>query len=334
MNFFNNHVKLFTTAFLLFVLLTLMVAIFPALNNQANNAPLPSAIPLSEEAVKGKALFISNGCVACHTQQVRSVEMDRIWGSRPGVAADYASNLRISTLVNTATLMGTERTGPDLTDVGNRQPSRDWHLLHLYNPRAVVPQSIMPSYAWLFQEVDRVAKSQIEINLPDRFKNASGKRVIATPDALNLIAYLQSLRQASLETANTPEFLYATTELTKKTKNMEALQGKILYATNCQSCHQSNGEGLKGAFPPLKGSKIVLDDNFELFIDIIMNGYDAREEYGVMPAIGRNMKFTTKEITALANHERNSWGNNARQISESEIEKILKSLANKTPINP
>jgi len=151
MDFFNNHTKLFTTAFFFFAVLTLFVAIIPAISNQQRNAPLPSAVPLSDDARKGKELFIANGCVACHTQQVRNVEMDSRWGRRPGIAADYASMKRMDVWRNTATLAGTERTGPDLTDVGNRQPSLDWNLVHLYNPRIVVKESMMPAYPWLFE---------------------------------------------------------------------------------------------------------------------------------------------------------------------------------------
>lgn len=150
MEFFNNHTRLFRTAFLFFAGLTLLVAILPAINNQQNNQPLPSAEPVTEEAMKGKLVFISNGCVACHTQQVRNVDMDKVWGSRPSIAADYAGIKRTDTWRNTATLMGTERTGPDLTDIGNRQPSSDWNLVHLFNPRIVVKESIMPAYPWLF----------------------------------------------------------------------------------------------------------------------------------------------------------------------------------------
>ncbi|MGV3763681.1 MAG: cytochrome-c oxidase, partial [Parapedobacter sp.] len=62
MEFFNDHRKLFTAAFLLFLVLTLFVAILPALHNQQANAPLPGHEPLSEAAEKGKSVFIANGC--------------------------------------------------------------------------------------------------------------------------------------------------------------------------------------------------------------------------------------------------------------------------------
>ena len=329
MEIFNNHKRLFTTAFLLFALLTLFVAIIPALENQSKNRPLPDAVPLTAQEQRGKAIYISNGCVACHTQQVRNVDMDKAWGDRPGIAADYAGNERISAFVNTATLMGTERTGPDLTNIGKRQPGTDWHLLHLYQPRAVVSQSIMPAYPWLFSAKANPAKNDVLVQVPAAYAGDSRTRVVATQDALDLVAYLQSLKQVSLpEAARAPEFLYSQSKNAKgndpDSKTMP--EGKSIYAANCQSCHQPNGEGLPGAFPPLKGSPIVLNDNPETLIDIIMNGYDAREEFGVMPSIGTTNNLSAAEVSALINHERTSWGNKARPVSVEEVKKIIEYL--------
>ncbi|MES2418529.1 MAG: cbb3-type cytochrome c oxidase subunit II [Bacteroidota bacterium] len=333
MEFFNNHKKLFITAFLFFAGLTLMVAVMPAINNQQNNAPLPNAVPLSEEALVGKALFISNGCVACHTQQVRNIDMDKVWGDRPSVAADYADFHRTDFLRNTATLMGTERTGPDLTNIGSRQPSQDWNLVHLFNPRTVVKESIMPAYPWLFKITKNPSRSDILVNVPAEYLNSADDKVIATPDAMALIAYLQSLKQTKLPDG-TPnlDFLYKR-ENKKAAGNAPAaeLDGKSIYAANCQSCHQANGEGLKGAFPPLKGSPVVTGDNLEMYVDIIMNGYDARAEYGVMAAVGTNMSFTEKEVAALINYERSSWGNNGKKVSPEEIKKIMDFVKLKAP---
>src|SRR4028119_782931 len=307
MEIFNNHKKLFKTAFLLFATLTLFVAIIPALQNQKNNNALPTSEPLSEAALHGKAIFIENGCVACHTQQVRNIDMDKVWGSRPGIAADYANNKRMSSFVNTATLMGTERTGPDLTNVGNRQPSLEWNLLHLYQPRAVVSKSIMPAYKWLFDVKEKPGKDDVVVSVPEEFLKGVKGKVVATKDALDLVAYLQSLKQAPLpDGKQAPEFLYKKSEKTTAKSVMRQLDGKAIYAANCQSCHQENGEGLKGAFPALKGSPVVLNDNPELLIDIIMKGYNPREEYGIMPAIGNNNNLTAEEIAAIINHERSS----------------------------
>ncbi|WP_069661007.1 cbb3-type cytochrome c oxidase subunit II [Arcticibacter eurypsychrophilus] len=331
MDFINDHKKLFLTAFALFAFLTIMVAIIPAIQNQNNNSTLPGAESLSEDALAGKAVYLSNGCVACHTQQVRNVAMDEVWGSRPSLAADYAGNKRTDFWRNTATLMGTERTGPDLTNIGNRQPSVDWHLLHLYQPRSVVAQSIMPAYPWLFETKSKLEKGDVEIKVPEGFSDSDGNKIVATKEALQLVAYLKALKQAKLYDENlAPDFLYRKepelSDASSGEKKDKALNGKALYSMQCQTCHQLNGEGLKGAFPPLKGSPVVLDDNPEKLIDIIMNGYDAREEYGVMPAVGKNGNLKPEEISAIINHERSSWGNNARKVSPEEVKKIIESL--------
>lgn len=324
MELFDNHKKLFGTATLLFVGLTILVAIMPAIRNQEQNQPLPGAEQLSAEAVKGKALFIANGCVACHTQQVRNVDMDKMWGSRPSLAADYADNHRTDIWRNTATLMGTERTGPDLTDIGNRQSSMDWNLVHLYNPRIVVKESIMPAYPWLFIIKKEPAKTDVIVNIPAEYMGRKEGKVVATKDALYLVAYLQSLKQTKLpDGTEAPAFLYKKGE--KKLPGTAGIEpdGKALYTTSCQSCHQANGEGLPGAFPPLKGSSVVISDNLEMYVDIIMNGYDARPEYGVMSAVGTNMEWTEHEVAAVINYERTAWGNAGKKVTPEEVKKIM-----------
>jgi cytochrome c oxidase cbb3-type subunit 2 len=326
MEFFNNHKTLFRTALSLFIGLTLIVAIMPAINNQENNAPLPNYEPLSPEVFLGKKSFIANGCVACHTQQVRNVAMDKIWGSRPGIAADYAGITRTDFWRNTATLMGTERTGPDLTNIGTRQPSLAWNLLHLYQPRSVTEKSIMPAYPWLFEVNTGLKEGDVEVVVPDKFRKDIKGKIVATQEALNLVAYLQSLKQPSLPDGKTPmEFLCKKEEKpTINSANKAVLpDGKLLYTQNCGACHQANGEGLKGAFPPLKGSPIVLSEDLELFVSIIMRGYDARPEYAVMNAVGTDNNLTPEEITAIINHEKTNWGNNAKTVTPEEIKKMM-----------
>ena len=324
MELFDNHKKLFGTATIFFVVLTILVAIMPAIHNQENNRPLPGTVELSPDAVKGKALFVANGCVACHTQQVRNIDMDKTWGTRPSLAADYANMHRTDIWRNTATLMGTERTGPDLTDVGNRQPSKDWNLVHLYNPRIVIKESIMPAYPWLFTTKEELSKTDVVVNVPAAFLKGQKGKVVATKDAMYLVAYLQSLKQVKLpEGTEAPAFLYKK-ENTKVIANVTAEpDGKALYTANCQSCHQANGEELPGAFPPLKGSAIVTGDNLELYVDIIMNGYDARPEFGVMSAVGANMEWTEHEVAAIINYERTNWDNNGKKVTAEEIKKIM-----------
>jgi len=331
MDLFDNHKTLFRASFLFFLGLSLIVVIFPALSVQRNNAPLPGTEPLSEAAEKGKELFIANGCVGCHTQQVRNVEVDKSWGSRPSIAADYARDHRIDLWRNTATLMGTERTGPDLTNIGSRQPLESWHLVHLFNPRIVVKESIMPAYPWLFEIKETASKGDVVISVPDEFMDGEKGKVVASSDAMYLVAYLQSLKQVELPDGRpTPAFLFPLKKPEAAGGNAPASgpDGAALYATNCQSCHQANGEGLKGAFPPLKGSPVVLDDNPEKQVDIILNGYNGRvsEGYGIMPAVGTNNNLSVEEIMAIINHERSSWGNNGKKADVPTIDKLVNSI--------
>jgi cytochrome c oxidase cbb3-type subunit 2 len=77
----------------------------------------------------------------------------------------------------------------------------------------------------------------------------------------------------------------------------------------------------------------VLDDNPELMINIIMNGYDARPNYGVMPAVGTNANLTVEEVTAIMNHEKTTWGNNAKKLSPEEVKKLVEFVKLKAPVN-
>ena len=334
MEYFNNHKKLFLTAIGLFVTLTLLVAVIPAIYNQDNNAPLPGAEQLSGDALKGKALYVANGCVGCHTQQVRNIDMDKVWGSRPSIAADYAAMHRTDFWRNTATLMGTERTGPDLTNIGERQPSIDWQLLHLYQPRSVVKQSIMPAYQWMFEYKENPSKNDKIVNVPEEYMKGRKGKIVAGPEALQLIAYLLTLKQIKLPDGKLPkEFLYKREikQVAGGGASSGELDGVALYTANCQACHQENGEGLKGAFPPLKGSKVVLDDNHDIMVDIIMNGYSGRvsEGFGPMPPIGTTNNLTAAEISAIMNHEKTSWGNNAKKVTTDEIQKLMDAVKTK-----
>jgi cytochrome c oxidase cbb3-type subunit 2 len=344
MEIYNNHRRLFGAAVILFIVLTMFAAVLPAFNAEKNDVPLPGSKPLTADELAGKAIYIREGCIACHTQQVRDVDMDKIWGSRPGIAADYARIKRTDIWRNTAMLMGSERTGPDLTNIGVRQPSQDWLLLHFYNPRAVVQQSVMPAYPWLFEVKDYAFPGDVVVHVPDEYRKGITGQIIATKEAMQLVAYLKSLKQVSLPDGKpTPIFLYgkdskesAITSSAGSTKTAAPLpDGAALYTANCSSCHQPNGEGLVGAFPALKGSKVVLDDNPETQITIIMKGYNGRvsEGYGVMPPVGTNNNLKPEEIVAIINHERTSWGNNSKQVTVEDVKKVIAGLKPAKDVN-
>lgn len=332
MEIYNNHKILYVAALSLFVGLTLFAAVIPAYEVDQTTVPLPKSQPLSNDATLGKAVFIREGCVACHSQQVRNVDMDKMWGNRPSIAADYARLTRTDIWRNTASLMGSERTGPDLTNIGSRQPSVDWNFLHLYNPRSVVSASVMPAYPWLFEEKEYPYPEDIVVNVPDEFKKGVTGKIVATADARHLVAFLQSLKQVALPDGKpVPIFLNTNAASAKAepagttSKLNTELDGKALYAQNCQACHQENGQGLVGAFPALKDSKVVADQNPEVHFTIIMNGYNGRvsEGYGVMPPVGTNNNLKPEEIAAIMNYERTSWGNKGRKVTVTEIKEMF-----------
>lgn len=84
------------------------------------------------------------------------------------------------------------RTGPDLFNVGSRLPSADWHLGHLYQPRAYVPASNMPALPFLFEHKPQVEDGDRLVSLPTGAAPEDGV-VVAKPEALDLVKYLQAL---------------------------------------------------------------------------------------------------------------------------------------------
>lgn len=90
--------------------------------------------------VAGRNIYIREGCYACHSQMIRTLrdEVERYGPYSLAVESKYDHPM----------LWGSKRTGPDLARVGGKY-SDQWHVRHMINPRDVVPQSIMPAYAWL-----------------------------------------------------------------------------------------------------------------------------------------------------------------------------------------
>jgi cbb3-type cytochrome oxidase cytochrome c subunit len=115
-------------------------------------------------------------------------DIQRGWGVRASVARDY--------LYDDVVMPGDQRVGPDLANVGARLPDRNWHLVHLYQPQANVPGSSMPSYQFLFEK-RRVGDhpSPNALKLEGALAPGAGWEIVPRPEALRLVAYLQSLKQ-------------------------------------------------------------------------------------------------------------------------------------------
>jgi cytochrome c oxidase cbb3-type subunit II len=181
-----SETRLFGGAFAMIAVATAALVALPYFQLHDVRPP-PGLHPYTSEQLRGRQEYIREGCLYCHSQQPRdrsqAPDMERGCG-RPSVAGDY--------FYDKPHLLGTMRTGPDLFNIGARQPSADWQLGHLYEPRAYAPGSIMPGFPFLFQKKPRAEAGDRVVNLPKGIGPANGV-VVAKPEALDLVSYLVSL---------------------------------------------------------------------------------------------------------------------------------------------
>jgi cytochrome c oxidase cbb3-type subunit 2 len=139
-------------------------------------------------AQQGAEIYRANGCVACHTRQVRGNAADlQRWGSRRTVGQDY--------LYDYPVLLGSQRIGPDLANIGLRPRTEEWHLLHLYQPQMLVPGSTMPPYRFLFEKrkIGRQPSPE-SLKLSGKFAPEAGYEIVPKPAARTLVAFLVNQR--------------------------------------------------------------------------------------------------------------------------------------------
>ncbi len=310
-------------ALAVYVGLVLVIAVIPAIQ-LSQIPPGPGVEPLTPLQAQGREVYVANGCSYCHTQQVRPIEADKVFG-RPSAPGDFA--------YQTPELLGSERTGPDLTNVGKTKPSDTWQYIHLYDPRAVVPESIMPNFKFLFRVVSEVPEGETAVPVPAAFAPAQGK-VIPSPEAKALVAYLLSLKQAPLpgsragntaSAAPAPAPGKAVAAAATGGYHYDANTGKSLYEAHCSACHQSGGGGIPGAFPPLKGNPAVDDPDPTLHIETVLHGAQGKTIDGVnyasvMPPFADQLN--DDEIANIINYERTSWGNDARPVTPDDVAQV------------
>jgi cytochrome c oxidase cbb3-type subunit 2 len=300
---------------LVYACLALIMGVWPGI--ELSKIPAgPGVEPLTALQSEGRDVYVANGCSYCHTQQVRPLDEDKVFG-RPSAPGDFT--------YQTPELLGSERTGPDLTNIGARQPSSVWQYIHLYDPRAVVPESIMPSFNWMFDVVAQAPAGVTPIPLPKNYAPAHGV-VIPAHQAEALIAYLASLKQPALPASDAPSGEPPPSAQVPANAapagNYDATKGAALYTTNCSACHQASGEGLPGAFPSLKGDAVVNKDDATKHIDVVLNGlHDARVSgvvySSVMPPFSGTL--SDAEIADLIDYERSSWGNHGKPIIAAQV---------------
>jgi len=247
----HAHVIAFGAGVGFFALSFLVLAIIPGkeLEDQIKRAAPVTMPTLTASEQRGRVIYGREGCAYCHTQQIRFLAADVRRFGAPTEAWE--------TKYDYPQLWGTRRIGPDLSREFNLRP-RDWQLTHLYNPRLVVRDSVMPPYPWLFD----------------------GSPNQPTPEGLDVLAYIQSLGRArqlsgfdrqTLASSIQPETAAMGSEPSARATppavpvpmiggysltapvlhpaadpvdlQEEVNRGGTLFARNCASCHGSDGSG-------------------------------------------------------------------------------------------
>ena len=130
--------------------------------------------PYTPLELAGRNVYVREGCYLCHSQMVRPL--------RDEVERYGHYSLAAESMYDHPFQWGSKRTGPDLARVGGKY-SDEWHVTHLNNPRAIVPQSVMPGYAFLSQtEIDETSvaahlRANRKVGVPysdDQVANAVG----------------------------------------------------------------------------------------------------------------------------------------------------------------
>jgi len=165
--------------------------------------------PRSGSAKAGAEVYRSLGCVECHTEQMRGVGADlaRGWGPRKTVPQDYLGDYPV--------MLGAQRIGPDLADLGVRQTNATDLLRHIFSPQLSVPDSMMPPYRFLFErrELKPGQATSPEAVALEMGGGGPNYEVVPLPEANYLADYLLSLRaNAPLLEAPMPKSITSTNE--------------------------------------------------------------------------------------------------------------------------
>jgi cbb3-type cytochrome oxidase cytochrome c subunit len=150
-----------------FALSVLLLGVWPGrvLEEETRRMSPEHPLTLTASEQRGRVIYGREGCAYCHTQQIRYLASDVVRFGAPTLAWE--------TRFDYPHLWGTRRIGPDLSREGSVRTA-DWQFSHLYAPRSIVPDSVMPPYRGLFE------------GAPDR----------PTQEARDLLAYIESLGRA------------------------------------------------------------------------------------------------------------------------------------------
>ncbi|MGL5532380.1 MAG: cytochrome-c oxidase, cbb3-type subunit II [Plesiomonas shigelloides] len=170
-----------------------LVEIVPLMFQKETTQPVSNLKPYTALQMEGRDLYIREGCHTCHSQMVRPLRAETERYGHYSVAGESVWEHPF--------LWGSKRTGPDLARVGGRY-SDTWHREHLLDPRSVVPESNMPAFPWLEENVltgeltgKKLALFRDNFGVPytEAQIASAGADVKGKTEMDALIAYLQSL---------------------------------------------------------------------------------------------------------------------------------------------
>ncbi len=251
---------------LIFLTIIFVTALLPAMTFQPEQTE--AAVTYTTNEWNGREIYKREGCVYCHTQFVRYQDRE---GGEMVQAGDYVN---LPPYTHQAHLLGTERTGPDLSNIGGKYPDA-WHWAHHMQPRSVKPGSIMPTFSYLKEGEmrDLIAYLQTlgrERELAARRRGLSQAQVNADGEK----ASVPKAQPAGDETPVNMEhidWLEAPQEMRDEwvriSKNVDtnnsaiANSGRGIFMQNCAVCHGVSGRG-NG---PVSSSMIKKPANFTRF---------------------------------------------------------------------
>ncbi|TDR33131.1 cytochrome-c oxidase, cbb3-type subunit II [Hydromonas duriensis] len=169
-----------------------LAEIVPLFFQKSTTQPIEGVKPYNALQLAGRDVFTREGCYNCHSQMIRPFRAETLRYGHYSVAGESVYDHPFQ--------WGSKRTGPDLARVGGRY-SDEWHRIHLNDPRAVVPQSIMPSYPWLNNnKVDAVVlqqhmKALTKVGVPYTEQDiADAPKLLENKTEMDaVVAYLQGL---------------------------------------------------------------------------------------------------------------------------------------------
>jgi cytochrome c oxidase cbb3-type subunit 2 len=172
-----------------------MVEITPLMFQKQTMEPVEGLQPYTALEMEGRDIYIREGCVGCHSQMIRPLRAETERYGHYSVAGESVWEHPF--------LWGSKRTGPDLARVGGRY-SDEWHRIHLINPRLVVPESNMPGFPWLSENIldGKLTAKKLSVfkdfGVPYSDEDIAGAEaaVKGKTEMEALIAYLQSLGTA------------------------------------------------------------------------------------------------------------------------------------------